>query len=156
MPAIHAVAVRQWAWVRRSSGAEGRGGRRLVGGGGAPQPPDCARLRNRGGTPRFPSARYAASSPEGRLRAGEPAEQGEGVHVDRNRPIGVSLLEGDSYQAVGALLHSLLGIRRAQDISKQRLSTLGVKATRAGPPRGGFALAACSVKPSSDAQSGLS
>ena len=80
----------------------------------------------------YGSGAEARWSPEGRLRAGEPAEQGEGVHVDRNRPIGVSLLEGDSYQAVGALLHSLLGNRRAQDISKQRLSTLGVKATRAG------------------------
>ena len=38
----------------------------------APRFPQRARLRNRGGSPGFPSARYAASSPEGRLRAGAP------------------------------------------------------------------------------------
>ena len=38
-------------------------------------------------------------SPEGRLRAGEPAEERERIHVDCDRSIGVSLLEGDANEA---------------------------------------------------------
>jgi hypothetical protein len=57
----------------------------------------------------------------------EPAEERQRIHVDRDRPIPVSLLEGDANEAIGALLHSLLRNRRPQDISKQRLSTLGVE-----------------------------
>jgi hypothetical protein len=60
----------------------------------------------------------------------EPAQQGQRIHVDRDRPVGVGLLQGDAHEAVGALLHSLLRNRGAQDVSQQRLSTLGVEAAR--------------------------
>ena len=47
-------------------------------------------------------------------------------------PRSVSLLESEAHQAVRLLLYSLLRDPRSQDISQQRLSTLGVKAARAG------------------------
>jgi len=86
----------------------------------------------------------------------ESAEEREGIHVNRDRPIGVGLLQRDAHQTVGTLFHPLLGNRRTQDIAQQCLATLRVNPARAGPPRGGFALAACRVNPSSEAHSGLS
>ncbi len=43
----------------------------------------------------------------------EPAEEREWIHVNRDRPIRVRLLQGDANEAVGLLLHSLLRDRRA-------------------------------------------
>ena len=93
------------------------------------------------------------------LAAASSAKPGLGpqwIHVNCDRPVGVGLLQRDAHKAVGALFHSFLRDRRAQDISQQSLATLGVEPARASPPRGGFALAACKVNPSSDAHNGLS
>ena len=86
----------------------------------------------------------------------QSTQERERIHLDRYRSVGVCLLQCDAYQAVGTLLHSLLRNRRTQDVAQQSLAALGVEPAGACPPRGGFALAACKVNPSSDAQSGLS
>ena len=67
-----------------------------------------------------------------RHAGGQPAQERERIHVNRDRAVSVSLFQGDANQAVGALLHSLLRNRGAQDVSQQRLSTPGVEAPRAG------------------------
>ena len=62
----------------------------------------------------------------------EPAEEREWIHVHRDRPIGVGFFQGDPYEAVGLLLHSLLRNRRAQDVAQQCLAALGIEPARAG------------------------
>ncbi len=44
------------------------------------------------------SAVGARWSPKGRLRAGQAAQEREWIHLDRDRPVSVGLLQGDAYQ----------------------------------------------------------
>ena len=65
-----------------------------------------------------------------RHAGGQAAQQRQRVHVHRDRPVGVRLLQGDAHQAVGALLEALLGDRRAQHVAPQRLAPPRVKRPR--------------------------
>ena len=74
------------------------------------------------------------------LRAGTGASAKPGlgpqwIHVDRNRPVGVRLLQGDANEAVVALLQSLLRNWRTQDIAQQRhqVRISGVRDERGAP-----------------------
>ena len=70
--------------------------------------------------------------PAGTGASAQPGLGPQWIHVNCDRPIGVGLLQGDADEAIGLLLHSLLRNRRTQDVSQQRLATLGVKPARAG------------------------
>ena len=50
-----------------------------------------------------------------RHAGGQAAQQRQRVHVHRDRPVGVRLLQGDAHQAVGAWLEALLGDLWASD-----------------------------------------
>jgi hypothetical protein len=45
--------------------------------------------------------------PRWRHAGGQPAQERQRVHVHRDRPVGVGLLEGDAHEAVRALLHGV-------------------------------------------------
>jgi hypothetical protein len=68
-----------------------------------------------------------------RHAGGWPTQQRQRVHVDRDRPVGVGLLQRDAHQPIGAQLHPLLRDRRTQDVAKQRLPARRVESAR---PRG--------------------
>ena len=72
-----------------------------------------------------------------RLAGCEPAQEREGVHVNRDRAIGIGLLQGDSYEAIGTLFHSFLRDGRAQDVAQQRLAAPRRRVRLCGWPRGG-------------------
>jgi hypothetical protein len=78
----------------------------------------------------------------------QPAKQAERIHVDGNGPIGVRALEGDADQAIGLRLDALFGDRRAKHVAQERLASVS-----SNPPA---RVAACRVKPSSEAYNGLS
>jgi len=52
------------------------------------------------------------------------------VHVHRDRPVAVGLLQGDAQKAVRTLLHALLGHRRAQHVVQQSLPTRRIESAR--------------------------
>ena len=52
--------------------------------------------------------------PRGRDAGREPAEQRQGIHVDRDGAVGICALEREAHEAVRAWLESLLGERRAK------------------------------------------
>jgi hypothetical protein len=60
----------------------------------------------------------------------------DGIHVHRDRPVGVGLLQRDAHEAIRTLLHPLLRHRRAQHVVQQRLPTRRIESARP---------AACSV-----------
>jgi len=55
-------------------------------------------------------------------RCGQPAEQRQRVHVDRDRPVGEGLFQDDADQSVGALRDALLGHRRPEHVLAERLA----------------------------------
>ena len=68
--------------------------------------------------------------PRWRHAGGQPAQQRQRVHVHRDRPVAVGLLQGDAHQAVRTLLHALLRHRRTQHVAQQRLPPRRVESAR--------------------------
>ncbi len=60
-------------------------------------------------------------------RGGQATKQRERIEVDRDRAVGKGALEGDAYQALGALGHTLLGDGRAEHVLEERLARPGVE-----------------------------
>ena len=56
--------------------------------------------------------------------------QRQRVHVHRDRPVAVGLLQCDAHQAVGALLQALLRDGRAQHVTQQRLAPRRIQRSR--------------------------
>src|SRR5664279_1264630 len=57
----------------------------------------------------------------------EAAEEREWIHVDSDRAICVSALEGDAHETIGPLLESVLRERWTQHITKERLTPFDVE-----------------------------
>ena len=60
---------------------------------------------------------------------GQPAEQGQRIHVDGDGPVGVGLLQDDADQAVLTALELLLRDGRPQHVAQQRLAAYSVERT---------------------------
>ena len=93
-----------------------------------------AGIRRLGGDARPPRARGREPAlivePRRGDAGGQPAEQRQGVHVDRDRSVRVRLFQGDAEEAVGAKLDALLRDGRTQDLAQERLAARRVE--RAG------------------------
>jgi len=63
---------------------------------------------------------------------GEATQQGERIHVDSNRSVSVGALQRDAYETVVKQLDSVLGQRRAQDITQERFAPGDIDLARLG------------------------
>jgi hypothetical protein len=65
---------------------------------------------------------------------GQPAQQRQGVHVHRDRAVGVGPLQLDAHEAVLEREHAVLGEGRAHNVAQEGFATVGIEGPRA---RGG-------------------